>query len=162
MPARNTAVTEPAERVLVITRDFDAPRSLVFKAWTSPEHLMRWWGPHGFTVLSCDMDLRVGGAWHLRMRSPTGVEDRQVGVIRELVEPELLVFSYAFADESGKPGHETTVTVRFADLGAKPEGKTRLTVHQAVFESVKVRDDHVNGWGEALDHLADYVKRNQE
>ena len=158
MPARNTAVTEPAERVLVITRDFDAPRSLVFKAWTSPDHLMRWWGPHGFTVVSCDMDLRVGGAWHLRMRSPTGVEDRQVGVIRELVEPERLVFTYAFVDENGNRGHETIVTVSFADVG----GKTRLTVHQAVFESVKVRDDHVNGWGEALDHLADYVKSNQE
>jgi uncharacterized protein YndB with AHSA1/START domain len=99
------------------------------------------------------MDLRVGGGWHIRMRSPQGVEDRQRGVIREIVEPERLVFTYAFEDENGIRGHETIVTVTFADAG----GKTRITVHQAVFESVAMRDDHVRGWGEALDNCADYI-----
>ena len=61
MEAKNTNATEPAERVLVIERTFDAPRSLVFKAWTEPERLMRWWGPNGFTTVSCKMDLRTGG-----------------------------------------------------------------------------------------------------
>ena len=158
MPARSTAATESAERVLVITRDFDAPRSLVFKAWTQPEHMMRWWGPHGFTVESCEMYLRVGGAWNLSMRSPAGRVDRQRGVFREIVEPERLVFTYTFVDESGNRGHETIVTVSFADVG----GKTRLTVHQAIFESDEVRNDHVRGWGEALDHLAEYVKGNKK
>jgi len=141
------------QQTVTIIRDFDAPRHLVFQAWTQPEHLRRWWGPHGFTVESCEMDLRVGGGWQVRMRSPQGVVDRQRGVVREIVAPERLVFSYAFEDEHGRRGHETTVTVSFADRG----GKTRLTVHHAIFESVTVRDDHVGGWGEALDHLAQYV-----
>lgn len=153
MGARSNPLMESANREVVITRVFDAPRSLVFKAWTDPEHRMRWWGPHGFTTSSCKMDLRAGGAWRICMRGPDGHEDRQQGVFREIVEPERLVFSYAFEDEAGKPGHETVVTVTFADLGAK----TQLTIHHAVFETVAVRDDHVRGWNEALDHLAQYV-----
>jgi len=155
MAGGNKTVVGPADRVLLITRVFDAPRHLVFKAWTDPEHLMRWWGPHGFTTLSCTMDARPGGTWRLCMRSPEGDEHRQQGVYREVVEPERLVFTYAFEDATGKPGHETLVTVSFADHG----GKTMLTVNQAVFETVAVRDDHVRGWGEALDHLAEYVAK---
>jgi uncharacterized protein YndB with AHSA1/START domain len=165
MGAKSNATTDTAERELTITRIFAAPRELVFKAWTTPEHMMRWWGPHGFTCLSCTMDLRVGGEWRLSMRSPQGIEDRQHGVFREITPPERLVFTYAFedfperktsgrwSDESGNPGHRTTVTVNLEDVG----GKTRVTVQQAVFESTHVRDEHVRGWGEALDHLANYV-----
>jgi uncharacterized protein YndB with AHSA1/START domain len=153
MVRETTTATKSPERELVITRVFDAPRSLVFKAWTEPEHLMRWWGPDGFTTVSCEMDVRLGGAWRFCMRSPNVSDVWQQGVYREIVEPERLVFSYAFEDASGKPGHQTLVTVDFADHG----GKTKITVHHAVFESVAVRDDHVLGWTEALNHLAAYV-----
>jgi uncharacterized protein YndB with AHSA1/START domain len=144
---------ESSERTLTITRTFDAPRSLVFKAWTEREHRMRWWGPRGFTVTFCEMDLRPGGGWRLAMRSPEGREDRQRGIFREIVPPERLVFTYAFEDANGNLGHETLVTVTFAEH----EGKTKLTVNHAVFETVAVRDDHVRGWGEALDRLAQYA-----
>jgi uncharacterized protein YndB with AHSA1/START domain len=153
MEAKNTSATEPAERVLVIERIFDAPRSLVFKAWTEPERLMRWWGPNGFTTASCKMDLRAGGAWRITMHSPKGIEERQQGVFREIVEPERLVFTYAFEDPTGKRGHETLVTVTFAEHG----GKTKLTLNQAVFDRVATRDDHVRGWSEALGHLTEYL-----
>ena len=154
MDARSSAATEAA-RELTITRLFDAPRALVFKAWTTPEHLTRWWGPHGANVTHCEMDLRVGGGWHIRMRgAPHGGEDRQRGVIRELVVPERLVFTYAFEDAAGNRGHETLVTVLFADEGAK----TRLTLHQAVFDTDKAVADHVWGWGQALDDFAEYVR----
>ena len=83
MSATSTAATDP-KREVTITRVFDAPRALVFKAWTQPEHLSRWWGPHGFTVQVCEMDLRVGGGWHIRMRSPQGVEDRGLDLGRSL------------------------------------------------------------------------------
>jgi len=156
MGARSNPSIESANREVVIKRVFDAPRSIVFKAWTDPEHLVRWWGPHGFTIELCKMDLRAGGAWRICMRSPDGVLDRQQGMFREIVENERLVFTYAFEDATGKPGHQTIVTVTFTDLGRK----TELTVHQAVFESVAMRDDHVRGWGEALDHLAEYVARS--
>jgi uncharacterized protein YndB with AHSA1/START domain len=93
--------------------------------------------------------------------STPGGDEWQEGVYREIVEPERLVFSYSFPKGSGgftedsksKPGHQTIVTVNFYDH----DGKTRLTVHQAVFENNAVRDDHIRGWNEALDHLADYV-----
>ena len=93
MAARSNAATESAERVLVIERLFDAPRSLVFKVWTHPEHLMRWWGPHGFTLPSCRIDLRPGGVWRFCMRSPEGNNYWQQGVYREIMEPERLVFT---------------------------------------------------------------------
>ncbi len=156
MAAESSTSTESGDRGLVITRVFDAPRGLVFKAWTQPEHLMRWWGPHDFTVLKCEMDLRAGGGWYVHMRSAHGSEDRQRGVFREIVQPERLVFTYAFEDENGTHGHETIVTVTFADAA----GKTRLTLRQGIFESVAMRDDHVRGWGEALDHFAEYVTKS--
>ena len=153
MALENRLAEEPSERTLVITRIFDAPRSLVFNAWTEPAHRMRWWGLKGFTVTSCEMDLRPGGAWRLSMRSPEGREDRQVGNFREIVPPERLVFTYAFEGAAGNLGHETLVTVTFAEH----EGKTKLTVNQAVFETLAVRNDHVRGWGEALDRLAEFA-----
>jgi uncharacterized protein YndB with AHSA1/START domain len=148
--------TKTSDRELVITRLFDAPRSLVFRAWTEPEHLVRWWGPFGFNVVSCEMNVRLGGAWRFCMRSANVDAVWQRGVYREIVEPERLVFSYAFEDASGKPGHETLVTVDFAEDG----GKTKITLHQAVFESQEVRDDHVRGWTEALNRLAGYVAQS--
>ena len=151
MAPRNDVTAESPERILVITRTFDAPRTLVFEAWTSPQHRMRWWGPHGFTTTSCEMDLRQGGPWRLSMRSPGGREDRQRGIFREIVPPERLVFTYAFEDPAGNLGHETLVTVNFEEQGAK----TKLTVRQSVFETFAVREDHVRGWGEALDRLAE-------
>lgn len=153
MAMENRNAEESSERRMVLTRIFDAPRSLVFKAWTEREHLMRWWGPRGFTVTSCEMDLRPGGAWRISMRSPEGREDRQRGIFREIVPPERLVLTYAFEDAGGNLGHETLVTVTFAE----DEGKTKLTVNQAVFETAAVRNDHVRGWGEALDRLAQYA-----
>jgi uncharacterized protein YndB with AHSA1/START domain len=153
MAARNSAATESAERELVIERIFDAPRSLVFKAWTDPERLMRWWGPHGFRTRVSELDVRSGGRWRFCMRSPSGDEHRQQGEYREIVEPERLVFTYAFEDEKGTPGHQMLVTVNFTDYA----GKTKLTVRQTDFETVAMRDDHVRGWNEALDHLVEYL-----
>jgi len=159
--AKNSIDTATTGLELVITRIFDAPRRIVFKAWSEPEHLMRWWGPHGFTCPVCEMDFRVGGRWRFCMRSPEGAEEWQQGVYREIVEPERIVFSYAFEDVNGvsglsgwKPGHQTTVTVIFSDHEGN---KTKLTVRQTNFDAVAVRDDHIRGWNEALDHLADYV-----
>jgi uncharacterized protein YndB with AHSA1/START domain len=141
------------ERQLVITRVFDAPRSLVFRLWIEPEHLARWWGPKDFAIVSCHMDVRPGGTWFRRMRAPDGTEDRRRGIYREIVEPERLVFTYMSVDAEQNPGHETLVTVTFADLG----GKTRLTLHQAEFESIAPRDSHQGGWSGCLERFADYL-----
>ncbi len=153
MDAASNAATESADRLLTITRIFDAPRALVFKAWTAPERLMRWWGPRGFTMTSCEIDLRPGGAYRFHLRSPEGTEHRTRGVFREIIEPERLVMTRAWVDAEGKPGHETLLTLSLADQG----GKTKLTLHQAIFESVTARDLHQGGWSSSLDCLAEYL-----
>lgn len=146
------AVDASPDRELVITRFLAAPRRLVFRAWTEPERLVRWWGPQGFLLTSCRMDPRPGGAFRFVMRSPEGVEHPHRGVYHEVVEPERLVFTFAWEDE-GRPGHKTLVTVTFAEEG---DG-TRLTFRQAVFALAADRDSHEEGWTECLDRLAAYL-----
>jgi uncharacterized protein YndB with AHSA1/START domain len=146
---------ESAERELVIMRVFDAPRPLVFKAWTEPEHLVHWWGPQGFTLPACTMDFQPGGSYRFCMRSPEGTDHWLQGVYREIVEPEQLVFTYAWEDAEGKPGHETLVTVTFTEHS----GKTKLTLRHAVFASVTARNDHQNGWAACLDRLVEYLAK---
>ena len=141
-------------RELVITRIFDAPRRLVFQAWTHPDRVARWWGPQGFVTNYCDMDIRPGGAFRFCMRSPEGIDYWKRGVYREVVEPERLVFTFAWEDADGKPGHQTLVTVTFAESG----DKTELTLHQAVFETIARRDDHQHGWDSALERFAEYLR----
>jgi uncharacterized protein YndB with AHSA1/START domain len=150
--AATTDAAIPAERELTITRVLEAPRSLVFKVWTQPEHLVRWWGPKDFTAPFCDIELRPGGAWRACIRSPEGTDLWMRGVYREVVAPERLVFTFAW-EEDGEPGHQTLVSVTFAEQG----GKTLLIFHQAAFESVESRDYHHGGWSECFDRLEDYL-----
>src|SRR5207247_803036 len=153
MDARTSTAAEAEERELVITRIFDAPRRLVFQAWTEPDRVARWWGPQGFVTTHCDMGVRPGGAFRFCMRSPEGTEYWKRGVYREVVEPERLVFTFAWEDADGKPGHQTLVTVTFAERG----DKTELTLHQAVFETIVRRDEHQRGWASALERFAAYL-----
>ena len=95
MAAKNSPNSQTKQRELVITRIFEAPRSLVFKAWTEPERIKQWWGPRGFVTLSCELDFRPGGVWRTRSRAPEGTEHAEHGVFRVIVEPERLVFTQA-------------------------------------------------------------------
>jgi uncharacterized protein YndB with AHSA1/START domain len=146
-------VQDTAARELVVTRVIDAPRDIVFSAWADPKQAAQWWGPQGFTTISCDMDVRPGGAYRACMRSPEGTRHCRHGIYREVVKPERLVFTFAWDDASGNPGRETLVTVTFADVG----GRTRLTLHQAVFEIVTARDAHHSGWSSCLERFAEYL-----
>ncbi|HET6161582.1 MAG TPA: SRPBCC domain-containing protein [Dongiaceae bacterium] len=153
MPA--TAASAPqgtAQHELVITRMFDAPRELVFRAWTQPEHMVRWLGPHKFTCLSAKMDVRPGGTYRAGIRSAEGKEHWMRGTYQEIVEPERLVFSFSW-EEDGERGRENTITITLADL----DGKTRMTFRQAFFETVESRDDHNKGWTECFERLAQYL-----
>ena len=147
----------PAERVLVITRVFDAPRALVFKTLTQPEHLARWWGPKGFTLPACKVELRPGGVFDCTMRSPEGSEHCLHCVYREVTEPVRLVFTWAWLDDGGEPGHETLVTITLEEAGATAGAQTRFTMQQALFESVSARDSHNDGWSGGLDRLEDLL-----
>ena len=156
MAASPELVREPEERVLVITRVLEAPRALVFKVWTQPEHLVRWWGPTGFTLPDCKVELRKGGAFRCHMVSPENSHHHMHGAYQEILPPERLSFTWAWIDEDGKRGHETLVTVLLEEAGAQGE-KTRLTLHQAVFESETARDAHEGGWTQCFERLVAYV-----
>src|SRR5207302_1394937 len=114
----------------------------------------QWRGPRGFTTISCEMDVRVDGAYRACMRSLEGTRHCRRGTYREIVPPARLVFTYAWEDAAGDLGHETLVTVTFADAG---RGKTRLTLHQALFETESARDAHQGGWKSCLERFADYL-----
>jgi uncharacterized protein YndB with AHSA1/START domain len=154
MALENDAYERSEAPSLLVTRVFDAPRQLVFKAWTDPAHLARWWGPQGFTLPSCKADFRPGGAYRFHMRGPDGTDHYTQGVFHELVEPERIVLGWCWTDAEGKPNSpQTLVTVTFEDQGQK----TKLTLRQEFFESVADRDAHHNGWSSALECLAEYL-----
>jgi uncharacterized protein YndB with AHSA1/START domain len=156
MITENSVAAQPEERVLVIERVFDAPPSLVFKAWTEPERMVRWFGPRGFTSTILKADFRPGGAYRVHMRSPEGTDHWLQGVYREIVAPKRLVSTYAWADAAGKPSRpETLLTVTFEE----DHEKTKLRLHQAVFESVTARDLHNGGWSSSLERLAEYLAK---
>jgi uncharacterized protein YndB with AHSA1/START domain len=146
-------VEQTTDTTLVLTRIFAAPRSLVFRAWTDPERAALWWGPQGFKTLSCQMDVRPGGAWRICMRSPQGAIHTKRGVYKQIVPPQRLVFTWAWEDADAIPGHETLVTVTFDDHG----GATKLTLHQAIFESPTACEAHREGWISCLDRFAAYL-----
>jgi uncharacterized protein YndB with AHSA1/START domain len=152
MAGATSAKQDMAQHELVITRTFDAPRALVFKAWTKPEHMVRWLGPKNFTAPSCTMDFRPGGAYRACICSPDGKEYWMRGIYREIVEPERLIFTFSW-EEEGERGRENLVTVTFAEQG----DKTRMTFRQAFFESISERDSHNEGWSECFDRLAQYL-----
>jgi uncharacterized protein YndB with AHSA1/START domain len=154
METNSNVATDTSDRELVIKRIFDAPRALVFKAWTDPEMQLQWMGPRGFTCKILESASGVGDAYRYYMRDPDGGDHWQQGVVREMVEPERLVFTMAWANEHGiatRP--ETIVRLTFEDLGEK----TRLTLHQTGFQTVSARDEHRGGWNSSFDCLGEYL-----
>jgi uncharacterized protein YndB with AHSA1/START domain len=156
MPATATATDTTERHALTITRVLEAPRALVFKAWTDPALAARWWGPRGFTVVECQTDPRPGGALRKVMRSPEGTLHRLRGVFREVLAPERLRFTFAWEDAGGKLGPETLVTITLAEQ----DGKTTLTLHQEGFETETARDSHNAGWSSALERLGEFVAQD--
>jgi len=147
-----TAAKPATQHEVVITRTFDAPRALVFKAWSAPEHMVRWLGPRNFTAPLCTLDFRPGGAYRACICSPDGQEYWMRGIYREIMEPERIVFTFSW-EEDGERGRENLVTVTFAEQG----NETRMTFRQAFFESESERDSHNEGWSECFDRLAQFL-----
>lgn len=142
-----------APLVLEIDRLFNAPRELVFKLWSSPEHIARWWGPKSLHLSHCEMDFRVGGKWHFCMQPPQGEGHWIHGEYREIRAPERLAFSY-INDADGQ--------VMLVELDFLAEGnKTRLKFRQAKFMTVTERNGHRYGWQLSFDIFARYIELYQ-
>ncbi len=145
---------------VVITRIFDAPPELVWKAWTEPEHFKKWWGPKDCISPACEIDLRIGGKYLFCMRLKDGQEYWSTGFYKEIIPNKRLVFSHSFADENGnivpatyygfegKFELEMEITVTFEE----EVGKTRMILRQ-----IGMPDNHIEpmnvGWNESFDKL---------
>jgi uncharacterized protein YndB with AHSA1/START domain len=154
MQTNETTLTLPSDREILITRQFNAPRHVVFEAWTKPEHVVHWWGAFGMKMSVCEIDLRPGGAYHFVLRDADGNEYGFGGKYQEIVPPERLVYTDGF---EGMPGHEAVVTATFEEQ----DGKTML-VSRSVYQSVEDRDGHVNsgmepGLKQTYDQLEAYL-----
>jgi len=147
-------VTTPSDREIVMTRIFDAPRGLVFDAWTNPEHLPRWMlGPEGWTMPVCEIDLRPGGAWHFVWRRADGTEMEMRGVYQEITPPERLVSTESW----GGDWPETLITLTLSE----DHGKTTLT-QSILYPSQEARDAALktgmaDGVSMSFDRLAGYL-----
>ncbi len=143
---------------VVITRLLNAPRQLVYEAWTDPQHLAQWWGPHGFTNPHVELDLRPGGVLLIHMADPDGVVYPMRATFREVNPPERLVFvSTAFEDDDGVPQLEVLNTVTFAAMGNQTELTLRAKAIKVGPIALQAIAGMEIGWSQSLEKLADFL-----
>jgi uncharacterized protein YndB with AHSA1/START domain len=156
MVAKASEVLQAA-RAFTLTRLLSAPSRLVFRAFIEPDRMRHWWVPSGFTMLSCKLDLREGGAWRMTIRSDeTGAVQKEVGVYREIREPERLAFTHAWLRADGSLTPTTLVTVTFTERADKTEVRFR----QEDFATAAACLSHEQGWGVSLDQLVGYMTKH--
>ena len=170
-----SGTTDTPDHEFVISRVFDAPRELVWKAFTDPEHMKHWWGPKGFTARVAKMDFRPGGSYHYCLRSPDGKDMWGKFVYCEIVAPERMVFINSFSDEhGGLTRHPMSPSWPLEMLSTftfeEQDGKTTLTIkwipYNATEEERKTfdgaRGGMTQGWTGTLDQLAEYLAKAQQ
>jgi uncharacterized protein YndB with AHSA1/START domain len=140
--SRDPAPSDPSDREIVITREFTAPRDLVWEAMTHPGHVVHWWGPRGFRTEIATMDVRPGGVWKHTMIGPDGTRYPNKSIFRAVVRPERIVYSHGGGREDG-PGASFVATWTFEAL---PGARTRVTIRM-VFPSASARDFVVREFG---------------
>jgi uncharacterized protein YndB with AHSA1/START domain len=145
---------KPPGQELVLTRDLKAPREKVFAAWTDVRQSSIWWVPKDCTLVSCEMDVRVGGKWRRAMRGPNGNVITKYGVYREVLPPERLAFTYNSDYANGTIDPETLVTVTLEELG---DGRTRLTLTHSGFWDEASKVSHIGGWTGVMERIADFI-----
>jgi uncharacterized protein YndB with AHSA1/START domain len=163
MAASNAKISNSMEGPaanLVITRVFDAPRELVWKAWTDPKLVAQWWGPKGFTNPRCEWNARPKGSIHIDMRAPDGVVYPMSGIFQEALEPQRLVFMSSALDENGKSMFDVLSTATFTDQ----RGKTALTLTLRVISATERAPQYLKGmemgWKQSLDRLGEHLARS--
>lgn len=149
-------VTLPSDREILMTRTFDAPRELVFKAMTDPKAIPRWWGPGVYTTVVDTMDVRPGGAWRFLQQGKDGSRHAFRGVYREVAPPERLVYTFEF---EGMPGHISVETITFEPLAGN---KTKMIDHM-LFDNAEDRNGMLQsgmeeGATESMNRLEEYIR----
>lgn len=146
---------------VTIVRTFNAPRKLVWDAWTQPTHLAQWWGPTNWTNPKCEVDLRVDGLLHIDMQSPDGTIYPMDGIYKEIEAPERLVISNIVPGENGEMLFEVMQIVTFREL----EGKTQLTIEARVIRQLPGAEQYLEGMEaglqQSLDRLQDLLASAQ-
>jgi uncharacterized protein YndB with AHSA1/START domain len=151
--------TPYAERELVISKQVEFPRELVYVVWNDLRFTLKWWGSGNYVATHAQIDLRPGGAWSGRFcKIPQGIEYRCVGRIHEVVPYSRLVYTYAWV-EQGDRGPDTMVTLSFAEVTAF---QTKLTIHQRPFRNRVERDTYRVAWEQTLDRFAACLRESQE
>jgi uncharacterized protein YndB with AHSA1/START domain len=153
MPAEKSSAARAASdrHEFTITRVFDAPRSLVFDAFTKPDHVVQWWGRKELTNKVTEMDPRAGGVFRICMTAPNGHEWWVRGVYQEVVAPSRIVFVYGL--EKQTPNHESLATLTFDD----ERGKTKFTLQQRLLDPAQARDGAAGGWEDAMERLTAFL-----
>jgi len=155
--ARNSIDLERDPKAIIAVRELDAPRALVFEAWTDPKHLSQWWGPNGFTTTTSAFDMRPGGVWRFVMHGPDGRDYENRVTFDEIVKPERIAYHHGGGDDVEPVQFRTIVT--FDDLG----GKTRVTL-RGTFPSAEERARVIREYGadkglaQTLARLGEYVE----
>ena len=162
METKSILVDNGVGQEVNITRTFDAPRELVFKMWTDPELVEKWWGPKDFTNPVCKLDPWVGGSIRIVMRGPDGMQYPTHGVFTKIVEPELIVFHNVKEGDDGSAQLEIENTVRFLD----EDGKTKMIFRAVVIMSTPDACQSVGGmnigWNQSIDRLAENLQLLQK
>jgi uncharacterized protein YndB with AHSA1/START domain len=145
-----------SDREIVITRILDAPRELVYEAWTNPKHIAQWWGPNGFTNTIHEMNVKIGGVWRFIMHGPDGTDYPNKIVFEEVIKAKRLVYTHG-SDDDNDP-HAFHVTVTFEDEGKK----TKLTMH-SVFGSAAILEEMkkfgaIEGGNQTLNRLEAHLR----
>lgn len=150
--------SDTSDREIVTSRLLDAPRELVFEAWTDPKQVVQWWGPHGFTTTTDEMSVTPGGVWRFVMHGPDGRDYKNKIIYTEVVRPERLVYRHAGEDEHEDVRFHVTVTF-------EAQGRKTLLTMRSVFATARERDDVVEKYGalegarQTLERLAQHVEK---
>lgn len=150
--AQTTEAASLRDDELLVIRTFDAPLSVVWRMWQDPEHLIRWWGPEGFTVTDLDHDFRPGGAWRVGMTSDAYPKSWSSGKFLEIEPNKRIVLSFAWEERAGNTV-DTTIVVTFEEAN----GRTTQRFHQAPFLNLEDRDGHIGGWNSLFNKEEQYA-----
>lgn len=151
-------MTDTTDREIVLSRLLSAPRELVWRAWTEPEHLIHWWGPNGFTNTFQEIDIRPGGVWRFIMHGPDGVDYPNLIRFHEVVKPERMTYTHGSGKENDPDDFEVEVT--FEEQGEKTLVTLRMTLASAAIKEKMIKEvGAIEGGNQTLGRLEEYLKK---